>query len=110
MGSSVKIHMKLSSNMNFINLWILLFVAYSESLWTCDEILGDSLCDLTVVEETVKMNGVDMFYWVYQKSSPSEASDSQLPVIMINGGPGFPHNYLLPLKQMACSGRKIYFL
>ena len=79
--------------MNFINLWILLFVAHSESLWTCNEILGDSLCDLTVVEDTVKVNGVDMFYWVYQKSTPSEASDSKFPVIMINGGPGFPHSH-----------------
>ena len=96
--------------MNFINLWILLCVAHSDSLWTCDEILGDSLCDLTVVEDTVKVNGVDMFYWVYQKSTPTEASDSKLPVIMINGGPGFPHNYLLPLKQTAWSGPKKVYL
>ena len=24
-------------------------------------------------------------------------------------GPGDPHNYLLPLKQLACTGRKIIF-
>ena len=65
--------------MNFINLWILFVVAICDSLWTCDEILGDSLCDLTVVEDTVKVNDVDMFYSVYQKSTPSEASDSKLP-------------------------------
>merc|ERR1719422_973742 len=49
-----------------------------------------------------------MFYWVYQKPGPA-SSDSDLPVVMINGGPGLPHNYMLPLKQVACTGRKIIF-
>jgi len=80
-----------------------------EALYTCDDILGDALCDLTVVESSVKVRGVDMFYWVYQKSDWNETSDSLYPVIMINGGPGYPHNYLLPMKQSACSGRKIIF-
>jgi len=93
---------------SFLTFGILLLLAHSQALWTCDDILGDALCDLTVEEASVRVNDVDMFYWVYQKSNP-EPTDSGLPVLMINGGPGFPHNYLLPMKQAACSGRKIIF-
>jgi len=85
-----------------------LLLSSSVALWTCDDLLGDALCDLTVKEDSVKVRGEDLVYWVYQKSSP-DSSDSGLPVVMINGGPGFPHNYMLPLKLAACSGRKIIF-
>ena len=95
-------------NMSNILLCFFFLITSSSSLWTCDDLLGDSLCDLTVREGSVKVQGEDLVYWVYQKSNP-EASDSGLPVLMINGGPGFPHNYLLPLKQTACSGRQVIF-
>ena len=86
----------------------LLWIATSQTSWTCDELLSGTLCDLEVVEDSVDISGVKMFYWVYQKHSP-DSSDSGLPVLMINGGPGLPHNYMLPLKQVACSGRKVIF-
>ena len=86
----------------------LLWIASSQTSWTCDNLLYDTLCDLEVVEDSVEVSGVKMFYWVYQKHSP-DSSDSGLPVLMINGGPGLPHNYMLPLKQVACSGRKVIF-
>ena len=85
-----------------------LWIASSRAGWTCDDLLEDTLCDLDNVEDYVEVLGVKMFYWVYQKPGPA-SSDSGLPVVMINGGPGLPHNYMLPLKQVACSGRKIIF-
>jgi len=86
----------------------LLWIATSQASWTCDDLVEPTLCDLEVVEDSVEMSGVNMFFWVYQRSSPA-SSDSGLPVVMVNGGPGLPHNYMLPLKQLACSGRKIVF-
>jgi len=35
--------------------------------------------------------------------------ENRLPIILINGGPGAPHNYLLPMKVLACSGQKVIF-
>jgi proline-specific peptidase len=29
--------------------------------------------------------------------------------VVINGGPGVPHNYDLPLRQLACEGREVFF-
>lgn len=31
------------------------------------------------------------------------------PLVTIHGGPGFDHQYLLPMKQLACAGRKVLF-
>ena len=89
-------------------LTICLFIASSLCVWSCDDLLGDDLCDLEVVENSVEVSGVKMFYWIYQRAS-SDPGDSGLPVVMVNGGPGLPHNYMLTLKQTACSGRKIIF-
>lgn len=32
-----------------------------------------------------------------------------IPIVAIHGGPGWPHNYMLPLQQQACRGRPVYF-
>ena len=56
------------------------------------------LCDLSVVERSLTVNGAEMFYWVYQATKQLVGC---LPVIMIHGGPGLCHNYMLPLKQIA---------
>jgi proline iminopeptidase len=46
-------------------------------------------------------------------SSNSEYDDMPTmnlhPIIAIHGGPGWPHNYMLPLQQQACRGRDVYF-
>ena len=83
--------------------WLLVPVSYT--VWTCDDLLGDTLCDLVVEESSVEVRGEKLFYWVYKK----EGDNTGLPVVMVNGGPGLPHNYMLPLKQLACYGRKIIF-
>ena len=83
--------------------------------WTCDELTPD-LCDLTVTEGFVPIrdDGLLVKYWKYSSSSSSpstipggEPNDGALPpapapVIMVHGGPGMTHNYMLPLKQLAC--------
>lgn len=40
-------------------------------------------------------------------SSPKEPSADALPVIVLHGGPGMGHNYVLPFEQLAASGRTV---
>ena len=62
--------------------------------------------------------------YLIQRANSSE-EEGGLPIILINGGPGMPHNYLLPMKVimttmvgpkfvpsskvLACSGRRVVF-
>ena len=71
------------------------------------------------VHKTAAVQGMTIHYWIYQvkvvckpemmmietvviteqslqATEPIDAVGP--PVIMINGGPGYPHNYMLPLK------------
>jgi len=75
--------------------------------YTCDSILGNNLCDLKEEHKTFEVRGTTLHYWVYQVAESRE--EVGLPIILINGGPGMPHNYLLPMKVLACSGRKVIF-
>ena len=76
--------------------------------WKCDDLIPD-LCDgLHVSEGSVVIRGVRVQYWKYERL-PSNSKESSVPIIAIHGGPGFTHNYLLPLKEQACRGRPIYF-
>jgi proline iminopeptidase len=73
------------------------------------------LCDdLIVSEGDLRIRGIDVHYWRYESSSSSSSrrhggGSGGVPIIVIHGGPGFPHNYMLPLRQQACHGRPIYF-
>jgi pimeloyl-ACP methyl ester carboxylesterase len=90
--------------------------------WSCDEITPN-LCDLTVTTGQIPIKD-DTFvhYWKYSVS-PSESPDDNtnnsssssslssngsaavqtaIPIIIIHGGPGMTHNYMLTLKQLAC--------
>lgn len=87
----------------------LLYLPSSSPSYTCDSILGDSLCSLEETRSNVTVLNETLHYWVYQPTSFRQEEDSLLPVILINGGPGFPHNYLLPMKQLACQGRRVIF-
>lgn len=83
--------------------------------WTCDELTPD-LCDLTMTKGRVPIgsDGLWVTYWKYSSSSSSgstsddsDKSDSSsppapTPLVMLHGGPGMTHNYMLPLKQLAC--------
>ena len=76
----------------------------SSALYTCDQLTPD-LCDLSVTDGTLTIRGLELRYWVYEPPTPK----SMLPIIMVHGGPGWSHHYLLPLKQQACRGRKVIF-
>lgn len=76
--------------------------------WTCDELTPD-LCDLTVTEGRIPIqdDGLYVHYWKYSSASSSlqEILDDEaigLPIVVLHGGPGMPHNYMLPIKQLAC--------
>jgi proline iminopeptidase len=78
-------------------------------MWTCDELTPD-LCDLKTTSGFLTIRGINVTYWKYtSKVEDPLRNDNLLPIIAIHGGPAFPHNYMLPLKQQACRGRDIYF-
>jgi proline-specific peptidase len=71
---------------------------------TLNELIGDTshlLCE--VLEFEIK--GLKVRSWKY--SHPER--ESLTPIIAIHGGPGFPHNYMLPLKLMANYGHPVIF-
>ena len=75
------------------------------SLFTCDE-LTPSLCDLRVTNGSLAVRGLEVQYTHYHAVNPDR---SKLPIVMVHGGPGWSHHYMLPLKQQACRGRDVYF-
>eukprot|EP00808_Paulinella_micropora_P028182 g37253.t1 len=79
-----------------------------KALLTCDRILGADLCpDLQATAGYVHVRGYRLWYTIYE--SKSNRDPDMLPLINVHGGPSFTHNYLLPLKQIACRGRKVVF-
>ncbi len=73
------------------------------ALFTCEE-LTPALCPLQPVEGTVDVRGKALVYWIYRAD---DANPTMLPLVVAHGGPAYPHNYLLPLKQQACRGREL---
>ncbi|KAK1737373.1 alpha/beta hydrolase family protein [Skeletonema marinoi] len=89
--------------------------------WTCDE-LTPNLCELQVESGSVTIKSIPVHYWrytrkknddgnknddnqeSYQSMSNSNNSSISHSIIALHGGPGWPHSYLLPLKQLACRG------
>jgi proline-specific peptidase len=77
--------------------------------WTCDELTPD-LCELHEESGEVKVKGnLTVKYWKFEAANVTMASRDGFPIIMLHGGPGYPHSYMLPLKQQACRGRPVYF-
>ena len=75
--------------------------------WKCDDLTPDLCDDLVVSEGIVRIRGIDVKFWRYE--SPSSTRSGGVPIIAVHGGPGYPHNYMLPLRQQACRGRPVYF-
>ena len=74
--------------------------------WTCDE-LTPSLCnDLEVETGSINIRDIPVKYWRYGKKNQNTENTNECPIICIHGGPGYPHNYMLPLKQLACRGNR----
>jgi proline-specific peptidase len=87
-----------------------LFVAAKETAtewkqWTCDE-LTPNLCDLDVSTGSLSIHSIDVKYWRYKRRDPMPDTDPSkqmsLPIVTLHGGPGYPHDYMSPLKQLAC--------
>ena len=74
-------------------------------LFTCDE-LTPSLCDLRVTNGSLAVRGLEVQFTHYHAVNPDR---SKLPIVMVHGGPGWSHHYMLPLKQQACRGRDVFF-
>ena len=74
-------------------------------LFTCDE-LTPALCDLRVTNGSLAVRGLEVQYTHYHAVNPDR---TKLPIVMVHGGPGWSHHYMLPLKQQACRGRDVYF-
>ena len=72
-------------------------------LFTCDE-LTPSLCDLRATNGSLAVRGLEVQYTHYHAVNPDR---SKLPIVMVHGGPGWSHHYMLPLKQQAC-GRDVF--
>lgn len=62
--------------------------------------------DLVVASGTFTLRGLFTRFWRW--SCPA-AGTSKPPVIAVHGGPAFTHNYMLPLKLLARSGREVIF-
>lgn len=71
--------------------------------WTCDE-LTPSLCDLITTTGTFNIRGVDVKYWRFKRKHPLLGGQFLEPLITLHGGPSWPSDYLLPLRQLACRG------
>lgn len=74
--------------------------------WTCDEITPNLCSSIQVNKGFISVRGINVHYWRYFTNS---SSTTRWPVITIHGGPSFPHDYLLPLRQLACHGHDVIF-
>ena len=73
----------------------------------CEDILRfafPDLCDLNLEKGSVKIRGVSVVYWRYTNK---KNDNDKTPLLLVHGGPGFSHKYILPMKQQACRGREI---
>ena len=68
-------------------------------LYKCDD-LTPGLCDLGEINGTLTVRGLRLQYWIYE-SALKPTTSSLLPIVMVHGGPGWSHHYMLPLKQQA---------
>mmetsp|Transcript_13837 Transcript_13837/g.30124 ORF Transcript_13837/g.30124 Transcript_13837/m.30124 type:complete len:426 (-) Transcript_13837:1310-2587(-) len=82
--------------------------------WSCDELTPNLCDDLQVESGSLVIRSIPVKYWRYSRKetlSEKEAEeksnvDSTIsnPIIVLHGGPSWPHSYLLPLRQLACRG------
>ena len=60
----------------------------------------------TTSEGTIPFRGYRTWYQVVGEMS---APDGKIPLLVLHGGPGFPHDYLEDLAQLAEGGRPVVF-
>lgn len=78
-------------------------------VWTCDEITPSMCDDLAISRGSVSVRGLDVAFWLYSPPKWRFPGRPMTPLVTIHGGPAYTHNYLLPLKQQACRGRRVLF-
>jgi pimeloyl-ACP methyl ester carboxylesterase len=74
--------------------------------YRCDD-LYPPLCDdeLTITRGRVEtLTGIFISYWRY---TPNKLISTKFPIVVINGGPGLPHNYVEPSRSLAGDGREV---
>src|SRR5438067_923211 len=59
---------------------------------------------LPIKEGYIPFRGYKTYYKIV-----GQKSAGKLPLLVLSGGPGSPHNYLLDLKWLAKSGRQVIF-
>ena len=74
--------------------------------WTCDELTPNLCDDLQVENGSINIRSIPVKYWRYRNKNQDIENNDSCPIICIHGGPGYPHNYMLPLKQLACRGNR----
>lgn len=74
---------------------------------TLEEVVGKSLSHLTIEKTSFSHQGLRIVCWKYENSAFSALNNP--PVIAIHGGPGFTHNYMLPLMLLADEGYPVIF-
>jgi proline-specific peptidase len=60
---------------------------------------------LVVTEGRIPFHGHETWY----RSVGGGGAPGQVPVLVLHGGPGFPHDYLEPLEALAETGRRVIF-
>jgi L-proline amide hydrolase len=71
-----------------------------------ENLIGDT-SDIQVTTGQMEVGyGLYVTYWTYlDPSHPIQKA----PVVALHGGPGFTHNYILPLKLLARNGHPVIF-
>lgn len=82
--------------------------------WTCDQLTPNLCNDLQVEVGSLVIRSIPVKYWRYKRMGSSTVGDedttiSDQTIIALHGGPSWPHDYLLPLKQLACRGAEVIF-
>ncbi len=59
----------------------------------------------TAAEDFISFRGHQVWYRIVGEGEES----GKLPLLVLHGGPGAPHDYLEPLEEMAATGRRVIF-
>ncbi|WP_082019116.1 proline iminopeptidase-family hydrolase [Brevibacterium linens] len=77
------------------------FAPISERVFPVGEELTESW---TVTERTIPFRTYET--WI-RISEPNTPRPDALPVVVLHGGPGMAHNYMLPFERLAAAGRTV---
>jgi pimeloyl-ACP methyl ester carboxylesterase len=73
-------------------------------MFTCSD-----LCELNETVGQMTIRGLNLTYFIFETVGSHDKTDEAPPLITLHGGPAAAHDYMLPLKQQACRGRRVVF-